>query len=224
MIKVLICDDQEVVRKGLNIILSHADGIEVVGTAENGVEAVALTSNLTPDIVLMDLKMPKMNGVEATKKIIENNANQAVLVLTTYDADEWVFDAIQAGAKGYLLKDSSGDDILLAIQDTVAGRTHLDARIAGKVLSEFCRLQTEPKEIKPKQSKEPIPEFEALTDRELSILEQMATGKSNSDIAAELFLAEGTIKNNVSNIIQKLHANSRTQAIINAFKGGMIDL
>lgn len=224
MIKVLICDDQEVVRKGLNIILTHADGIEVVGMAENGVEACELTADLAPDVVLMDLKMPKLNGIEATKKITVANPDQAVLVLTTYDADDWVFDAIRAGARGYLLKDSNGDEILHALNETVEGRSYLDARIAGKVLNEFRRLQDEPPQQEPKKSSKPIPEFEALTDREMSILEQMATGKSNGEIAAALFLAEGTVKNNVSNIIQKLHANSRTQAIINAFKGGMVDL
>lgn len=224
MIKVLICDDQEVVRKGLNIILTHADGVEVVGMAENGAEACDLTAKLAPDVVLMDLKMPILNGIEATKKITEKDPDQAVLVLTTYDADDWVFDAIRAGARGYLLKDSNGDEILHALNETVEGRSYLDARIAGKVLNEFRRLQTEPPDKKSKKSNEATLEFESLTEREMSILEQMATGKSNGEIAAELFLAEGTVKNNVSNIIQKLHANSRTQAIINAFKGGMVDL
>ena len=221
MISVLICDDQEIVRKGLNIILSHAEGFEVVGLAENGQEACEKTIDLKPDVVLMDLKMPLKNGIQATKEITGKNPNQSILVLTTYDGDDWVFDAIQAGARGYLLKDSDGEDILQAIRETAAGRVHLDSRIAGKVLDEFRRMQTA--EQPPITKERENLHFETLTAREQSILEQMALGKSNNEIAGELFLAEGTVKNNVSQIIQKLHADSRTQAIINAYKGGLVD-
>lgn len=221
MISVLICDDQEIVRKGLNIILTHAEGFEVVGTAENGQLACESVAKLKPDVVLMDLKMPILNGIQATRRLTAENPDLPILVLTTYDGDDWVFDAIQAGARGYLLKDSDGEEILKAIRDTFEGRTHLDSRIAGKVIHEFRRLQTDkPKGVKEKAEHQ----FESLTEREHSILEQMAQGKSNSEIAAELFLAEGTVKNNVSQIIQKLHANSRTQAIIAAYKGGLVDL
>lgn len=223
MIKVLICDDQDIVRKGLNIILTHADGIEVVGLAKDGKEACAKAAELQPDVILMDLKMPILNGVQATKQISEQNQNAAILVLTTYDGDDWVFDAIQAGAKGYLLKDTDGEEILHAIHETAAGRVHLDSRIAGKVLDEFRKISTHNAK-RPKSPSEGDHQFDKLTGREQSILEQMALGKSNADIAAELFLAEGTVKNNVSQIIQKLHANSRTQAILSALRSGLVDL
>ena len=224
MIKVLICDDQEIVRKGLNIILTHADGIEVVGLAEDGADCLKKAADLGPDLILMDLKMPKLNGIQTTEKIRKEKADIKVLVLTTYDEDEWVFDAIKAGASGYLLKDTDGDEIVHAIKETAAGRVHLDSRIAGKVLAEFRRINQQPIATRIKKAETTDFEIEKLTDREQSILEQMALGKSNADIAAELFLAEGTIKNNVSQIIQKLHANSRTQAILTALRSGLVDL
>lgn len=227
MIKVLICDDQEIVRKGLNIILSHADGFEVVGLAENGQEACKKAAVHNPDVILMDLKMPILNGVQATEKISNAAADrptQKILVLTTYDADDWVFDAIRAGASGYLLKDTDGDEILHAIRETAAGRVHLDSRIAGKVLQEFRRIETNPPAKVQSQTANSSPQFDSLTERERSILDQMSLGKTNGEIAAALFLAEGTVKNNVSQIIQKLHANTRTQAILTALRSGLVDL
>lgn len=227
MIKVLICDDQEIVRKGLNIILTHADGVEVVGLAENGQVACKMAADLNPDVILMDLKMPILNGVQATAKIkaaVSGEASQRILVLTTYDADDWVFDAIRAGASGYLLKDTDGDEILFAIRETAAGRAQLDSRIAGKVLQEFRRLETVPPKTPKGREADANLKIDSLTERELSILDQMSLGKTNSEIAAALFLAEGTVKNNVSQIIQKLHANSRTQAILTALRSGLVDL
>ncbi|MEM9774095.1 MAG: response regulator transcription factor [Chloroflexota bacterium] len=224
MIRVLICDDQEIVRKGLNIILTHAEGIQVVGLAEDGADCLQKSAELEPDLVLMYLKMPKLNGIQTTEKLRKKKNGAKILVLTTYDADEWVFDAIKAGASGYLLKDTDGDEIVHAIKETAAGRVHLDSRIAGKVLSEFRRINLQATESVSKKPKQIDFEIEKLTEREQSILEQMALGKSNADIAAELFLAEGTIKNNVSQIIQKLHANSRTQAILTALRSGLVDL
>ena len=227
MIKVLICDDQEIVRKGLSIILTHAEGIEVVGLAENGQEACQIAAERDPDVILMDLKMPLLNGVQATEKISKTSADrstQRILVLTTYDADEWVFDAIRAGASGYLLKDTDGDEILHAIRETAAGRAHLDSRIAGKVLQEFRRIESHPPAKTPNKAADPSLQFDSLTERERSILDQMSLGKTNGEIANTLFLAEGTVKNNVSQIIQKLHANTRTQAILNALRSGLVDL
>ncbi|MFK7801041.1 MAG: response regulator [Anaerolineae bacterium] len=227
MIKVLICDDQDIVRKGLNIILTHADGVEVVGLAENGKVACELAAELNPDVILMDLKMPILNGVQATAKIkaaTSGKMSQRILVLTTYDADDWVFDAIRAGASGYLLKDTDGDEIVFAIRETAAGRVHLDSRIAGKVLQEFRRLETAPPSAPKGREIDPNLKIDSLTDREQSILDQMSLGKTNGEIAATLFLAEGTVKNNVSQIIQKLHANTRTQAILTALRSGLVDL
>jgi NarL family two-component system response regulator LiaR len=219
MIRVLICDDQDIVRKGLQIILSHSEGIEVVGLAEDGEEAVRLAIAQKPDVILMDLKMPRLNGIHATRRITTAFPDIKVVVLTTYDADEWVFDAIRAGASGYLLKDTDGEEIVTAVHEVIEGKVRLDPQIAGKVLQEFNRLDRAP--IKP-QPDDPV--LEKLTERELSILRLMAQGKTNQEIADALFLAPGTIKNNVSNIIGKLHTNDRTQAVLAALRRGIVNL
>ena len=218
-IRVLICDDQEVVRKGLNIILSHSEGIAVIDLAENGEEAVEKAKATQPDVILMDLKMPKLNGIHATRRITTAFPEIKIIILTTFDGDDWVFDAIRAGASGYLLKDSSGEEIVRAIKDVVNGRTHLDPQIAGKILTEFNRLDKTPVKTK---ADDPV--LEALTERELSILQLMAQGQNNQEIADALFLAPGTVKNNVSNILGKLHANDRTQAVLTALRRGIVDL
>jgi DNA-binding NarL/FixJ family response regulator len=219
MIRVLICDDQDVVRKGLQIILTHSEGIEVVGTAVDGEDAVTQTASLKPDVVLMDLKMPKLNGIHATRRIVTALPNTKVVVLTTYDGDDWVFDAIRAGASGYLLKDSDGEEIATAVREAASGKSHLDPHIAGKILQEFNRLDRSPPTARPDD-----PLLEELTERELSILQLMTQGKSNQEIADALFLAAGTVKNNVSTILSKLQANDRTQAVLTALRRGIVDL
>lgn len=219
MIRVLIVDDQEIVRKGLNIILAYSTGIEVVGFAENGEAAVNLAAKLKPDVVLMDLKMPILNGIHATRRICSAFPAIKVVVLTTYDADQWVFDAIRAGASSYLLKDADGEEIVNTVREVVEGKVHLDPQIAGKILQEFKQLDRTP--IKSPANN---PMLEALTERELSILRLMAQGQTNRDIAQTLFLAHGTVKNNVSQIIKKLHTNDRTQAVLAALRRGIVDL
>jgi len=219
MVVVLICDDQEVVRKGLNIILSHSGGITVMGLAQDGEDAIQQVKANQPDVILMDLKMPKLNGIHATRRITHAFPTIKVIVLTTYDGDEWVFDAVRAGAAGYLLKDSSGEEIVTAVKEVVEGKAFIDPKIAAKILSEFNRL-----EQKPIQTKADDPALETLTERELSILRLMAQGQTNQEIADTLFLAPGTVKNNVSNILGKLHANDRTQAVLTALRRGIVDL
>jgi len=219
MIRVLICDDQDVVRKGLQIILSHSEGIEVVGTAVDGEDGVAQAATLKPDVVLMDLKMPRLNGIHATRRIVTALPETRVVVLTTYDGDDWVFDAIRAGASGYLLKDSDGEEIVTAVREAAAGKSRLDPHIAGKILQEFNRLDHSSPATRPDD-----PLLEELTDRELSILQLMTQGKSNQEIADALFLATGTVKNNVSTILSKLQANDRTQAVLAALRRGIVDL
>ncbi len=211
MIRVLIVDDQVVVTEGLRVILNLAPTIEVVGVAYDGNQAVELVGKLTPDLVLMDLKMPRMNGIQATRAIREQYSETYVLVLTTYDADEWVFDAVRAGASGYLLKDSDGEDIVAAIEGTVEGQTHIDPAIADKLL------------MLVRQQAKPDPAIAAdLSEREYVILQYIARGLTNADIAKKLFLADGTVRNNVSSILNKLGVGDRTQAAALAWHHGLV--
>lgn len=213
MIRVLICDDQDIVRQGLEVILSKASNIEVVGAAEDGAEALELIPQTQPDIVLMDLKMPGMNGIVATQRICDQFPEVKVLVLTTYDADEWVFDAIRSGASGYLLKDTPRGELIHAIEGTASGKTHVDPDIAGKLLAHAARTSPAPK----------TKIVEELSEREVEVLKLLARGLTNSDIAQRLFLSEGTVRNYVSAILAKLDVTDRTQAAILALRYGLVD-
>jgi len=214
MIKVLICDDQLIVCEGLSRILEIDDEIEVVGVANDGAEALEMIPVKKPDLVLMDLKMPVMNGVVATRKIREKFPDVRVLVLTTYDDDEWVFDAIRGGAAGYLLKDTPPADLIAAIKGTVDGKTYVDPNVAGKVLTSITqeRKMTVP------------PSHYALSERELEILRLLAQGLTNADIAHQLYLTEGTVRNYTSEIFKKLGVSDRTQAAVTALRLGLVDL
>jgi NarL family two-component system response regulator LiaR len=209
--KVIICDDQAIVRDGLEMMLKLEPDIEVVGTAEDGAAAVELAAKQKPDLVLMDLKMPIMNGVEATRQIRARYPDVKVLVLTTYDDDEWVSQAIQAGASGYLLKDNPRDEVIKAIRGTVTGKTYLDPSVAGKVLRQASSHQTRPSTLITGK----------LTDRELEILILIAKGLSNAEISDRLFLSEGTVRNHVSAILAKLGVTDRTQAAVIAIQHGL---
>lgn len=214
MITVLICDDQAVVREGLRAILKTAGDIDVVGVAQDGSEAVELVARLNPAVALMDLKMPGLNGVQATRRIRAEHPTTRVLVLTTYDADDWVFDAIRAGASGYVLKDSPAEALLAAIRGTAAGQAHVDPAVAPRVLSKLAGLL-------------PTSDPEALHDlseRELDILRLIARGLTNADIAARLFLSEGTVRNYVSQVLSKLGVTDRTQAAVVALRHGLVEL
>jgi DNA-binding NarL/FixJ family response regulator len=213
MIKVLICDDQEVVCEGLKAILRTEPEIEVSGIAHNGNQALELIQKSQPDVVLMDLKMPVMNGIQATRRIHDQYPDVHVLVLTTYDADEWVFDAIRSGANGYLLKDTPREELIAAIKGTAAGRTHIDPGIAGKLFSHIAQSTTPPNTAI----------IDTLSDRECEILGLIAHGFTNSTIAERLYLSEGTVKNYVSSIFTKLGVSDRTQAVILAFRYGLVD-
>ena len=213
MIRVLICDDQLVVRAGLRAILSTAPGIEVVGEARDGDEALALVAETAPDVVLMDLKMPGTNGVQATRAIGERHPDVGVLVLTTYDADEWVFDAIRSGASGYLLKDTPREGLIAAIKGTAAGETHVDPTVARTLFRHVARS--------PAPSRTTI--AADLSPRELEVLRLLARGLNNRDIAARLYLSEGTVRNYVSAILSKLDVSDRTQAAVLALRHGLVD-
>ncbi len=215
MIRVLICDDQDVVTEGLRVILGTSPDIEVVGIAHDGAEAVALVPTARPDVALMDLKMPGVNGIQATRQIKDHYPHVRVLVLTTYDADEWVFDAIRSGADGYLLKDTPRQDLVAAIKGTSAGHTHVDPGVAGKLFDHIA--QTSP--AAPNTAV-----VNALTERELDVLRLLARGLSNADIAKRLFLSEGTVRNYVSAVLAKLDVTDRTQAAVLALRYGLVDL
>lgn len=211
MIRVLLCDDQTVVCEGLKAILGTEPDIDVVGVAYNGLEALEQIDVSHPDLVLMDLKMPEMNGIQATQAIREKHPEIRVLVLTTYDADEWVFDAIRAGAAGYLLKDTPRDELINAVKNTLKGRTFVDSKVAGKLLHHIS------------QSRPYTPDpavVSRLSDREIDILKLIARGYSNTEIASRLFLSEGTVRNYVSTILSKLNVADRTQAAVLALRMG----
>ena len=212
MIKVLICDDQVIVCEGLAKILSSAPDIEVVGIAHDGAEALELTESSQPDLVLMDLKMPVMNGIIATRKIREKFPHIYVLILTTYDDDEWLFDAVRSGAAGYLLKDTPPSNLIASIKGTVEGKTFLDPQVAGKVLERYTSRPA------PKASPTTI----QFSERELAVLKLLAQGLSNVDIAQQLFLTEGTVRNYTSDIFKKLGVSDRTQAAIAAIRYGLV--
>lgn len=209
--KIIICDDQTIVRDGLAMLLKLEPDIEIVGIAEDGASAVEMVAGKKPDLILMDLKMPIMNGVEATRQIRANHPEVKVLVLTTYDDDEWVFDAIQAGASGYLLKDTSRDEVLKAIKGTLSGKTYVDPSVAGKVLRQASGHQTQPTTLITSK----------LTDREIDVLRLIAKGLSNADISDQLFLSEGTVRNHISAILAKLGVPDRTRAAVLAIQHGL---
>lgn len=214
MIRVLICDDQDVVLEGLQTILRSAPEIEVVGVAHDGAEALEAIPQARPDVVLMDLKMPGMNGIQATREIGNQFPSVRVLVLTTYDADEWVFDAIRSGASGYLLKDAPRQDLIAAVKGTAAGKSHIDPNVAGKLLNHISRTA-----VMPESSI-----ADTLSERERAILKLLAHGLSNTDIAQRLYLSEGTVKNYISSILDKLGVSDRIQAAVIALRYGLADL
>lgn len=210
--KLLICDDQAIVRDGLKLMFDLEQDIEVVGLAGDGTEAMALVEEVQPDLVLMDLKMPVLNGIEATRQIVRQHPQILILVLTTYDADEWVFDAIRAGAVGYLLKDTPREKLIDAVRGTMAGRNYLDPAVTGKLIQQVSVNAA---------SSPPSNLFNQLNERELAILHLLAKGLHNADIADNLHLSEGTVRNYVSAIFAKLDVADRTQAAVLALRHGI---
>jgi len=213
MVRILICDDQVIVCEGLRVILSTTSDIEIVGIANDGARAVELADQLKPDLVLMDLKMPGVSGIQATREIRDSHPEIFVLVLTTYDADEWVFDAIRSGASGYMLKDAPRDQLVQAIHDTIAGKTHVDPAVAGKLFAHISHSTPPPD----------TSIADELSERERDVLRLLAKGMSNAEIAAQLFLSQGTVRNYVSSIFAKLDISDRTQAAVIALRYGLAD-
>ena len=213
MIRVLICDDQVVVTDGLEMILAADPDIEVVGMAHDGAEALELIPDTHPDLVLMDLKMPGVNGIQATREIKQRYPEVKVLVLTTFGEDEWVFDAIRSGAAGYLLKGTPRADLVAAIKGTAAGETFIDPSIGGTLLSHVAKTSTQ----------QDTTITADLSERELEILKLLASGLTNTEIAARLFLSKGTVRNYISAILTKLDVEDRTQAAVLAVRHGLAD-
>jgi NarL family two-component system response regulator LiaR len=213
-IRVLVADDHVVVRTGIRAVLSTEPGIEVVGEAADGAEAVAAARGLAPDVVLMDLVMPTMNGIEALRQILADQPGVRILVLTSFATDDQVLPAIKAGALGYLLKDSGPEELVRAIRQVHRGESSLHPRVARQVLDEVARPAVAP-------ARDPV---DPLTGRELEVLRLVARGLSNDEIAATLVLSEATVRVHVSSILRKLQLASRTQAALYALRQGLASL
>ena len=215
-VRVLIVDDQQLVREGLKTLLELEEGIEIVGEAADGAGGIAAFVSASPDVVLMDIRMPGMDGVEATRRIRVLDPEARILILTTFDEDRLVFEAIRSGARGYLLKDISGAELAAAVRDVAAGGAALQPDVALKVIDAFARLAGRV-DAAGRRPAEP------LSSRESAVLALVARGLSNKEIASRLFLAEGTVKNHVSAILTKIDARDRTQAAIRARDLGLLD-
>ena len=221
-IRILLVDDHAIVRDGIRSLLATEPNIEVVGEADNGRDAVSKAQQLQPDVILMDLMMPEVDGIEATRLIIADRPDAHILVLTSFAADDKVFPAIKAGAMGYLLKDSPSEDLVRAIHEVHRGESSLHPKIARKLLQELSGAR--------RPDPPPTPELldqglvEPLTEREVEVLKLVARGRSNREIADQLVGTEGTVRAHVSNILGKLHLASRTQATLYALRKGLVSL
>jgi DNA-binding NarL/FixJ family response regulator len=215
-IRVLLVDDQALFREGLETLLSVHKDIQVVGQASNGREAVEVAAKVLPDVVLMDVRMPVLDGVGATRLLKEALPQCRVIVLTTFDDDEYIFDALRTGAAGYLLKDVPSARLVEAIRATARGESILEPSVAAKVIAEFTRVSSMVPAAQMEQMVEP------LSERELEILALIARGASNKEIAGQLFIAEGTVKNHVTHILGKLGVRDRTQAALRARELGLL--
>ncbi len=211
-IKILIVDDHTVVRDGLAVMLGRREDFAVVGEAKNGLEAVERARELQPDVILMDLRMPELDGVEAMRRIRAEDSVVKFIVLTTFDTDEYIFDAIEAGARGYLLKDASREDLFEAVRAVHRGESLIQPGVAARVLDRFAQLSH--------QGAAP----DALSEREAGVLRLMAQGTANKEIAASLFISKSTVKTHVANIFQKLEVTNRTEAVTKAMAKGIIKL
>ncbi|HYF12282.1 MAG TPA: response regulator transcription factor [Actinomycetota bacterium] len=215
MTTVLVVDDQALVRSGFRMIIDAEDDLSVVGEAEDGAGAIAETRRLRPDVVLMDIRMPKLDGIEATRRLVRQNDPVKILILTTFDLDEYVVEALRAGASGFLLKDAPSEQLVEAIRVVARDEALLSPRVTRRLLDRFIdRLRV------------PDPaadvDLQRLTEREREVLRLVAKGRSNAEIAKELFLGETTVKTHVSNVLSKLQLRDRVQAVVHAYETGLI--
>ncbi|MBI9050580.1 MAG: response regulator transcription factor [Anaerolineaceae bacterium] len=224
-IRLLITDDHAIVRKGIHALINTVQDIILVGEAENGQQALEMCTSLKPDIVLMDLVMPVMNGIEAILEIKKICPDMPILVLTSFSGDDKVFPAIKAGAMGYLLKDSAPEELMEAIYQVVRGEPSLHPTIAQKLLHELMNMDEDDSKEQRRKNQFNIPgQAESLTDREVEILKLVARGLSNRQISEQLIISEATVRSHVSNILAKLHLASRTQAVLYALREGLATL
>ncbi|MFE1263666.1 response regulator [Streptomyces albogriseolus] len=215
MIRVLIADDQQMVRQGFTVLLNTQPDIEVVGQAVNGIEAVEQVGELAPDVVLMDIRMPELGGIEATARITAVHPEVKVLVLTTFDLDEYVYEALRAGASGFLLKDASAEQLAEAVRVVAAGDALLAPGVTRRLIAEFSRLDPRPRTPLRRRVGD-------LTERETEVLSLIAQGLSNAEIAVRLVVAEQTVKTHVGRILVKLGLRDRTQAAVFAYESGLV--
>jgi DNA-binding NarL/FixJ family response regulator len=215
-IRVVVVDDQALVRAGFRVLVDSADDLQVVGEADNGATAVQVVSTTRPDVVLMDVRMPSMDGIEATRQITRSAATAAtkVIILTTFDLDEYVYEALRAGASGFLLKDTPTDDLLAAIRVVAAGEALLAPSITRRLIAEFAG--------RPETRVDPTPALDLLTEREREVLVAVARGRSNAEIGDDLYISAATAKTHVSRLLGKLEARDRTQLVVIAYETGLV--
>ncbi|MGZ7015410.1 MAG: response regulator [Acidimicrobiales bacterium] len=215
--RIVVVDDQALVRSGFAMIIGAEPDLEVVGQAGDGLEALTVVETTRPDLVLMDIRMPNLDGVEATRRLTGPNATHPtrVLILTTFDLDDNVFTALRAGASGFLLKDTPPDELIRAVRVVAGGDALIDPGVTRRLIEEFALLAGEATPT------EPPPSLDALTDRELEVLRAMAKGLSNAEIADELFVSETTVKTHVGRVLMKLHLRDRVQAVVLAYEVGL---
>ena len=212
-IRVLVADDQSMVRAGFRMLLSGQEDIEVVAEASNGLEAIEKAARFDPDVVLMDIRMPELDGLEATRRILAADGTTRILVLTTFDLDEYVYEALRAGASGFVLKDEPPEQLIAAIRTVAAGDALLSPAVTRRVIERFARLP------------EPTPprELDDLTGREREIFRLIANGLSNAEIAQELYISETTVKTHVTHVLQKLNLRDRVQVVVLAHQAGLFE-
>jgi DNA-binding NarL/FixJ family response regulator len=212
-IRVLVADDHSMVRAGFRMLLTGEQDIEVVAEASNGLEAVDKTKRLNPAVVLMDIRMPEIDGLEATRRILAENSTARILILTTFGLDEYVYEALRAGASGFVLKDDPAEQLIAAVRTVAAGNALLSPAVTKQVIRKFTRI---PRAAPPK-------EVDGLTEREREILRLIATGLSNAEIGHQLYISETTVKTHVTHILQKLGLRDRVQAVVLAYQTGLFD-
>jgi DNA-binding NarL/FixJ family response regulator len=214
-IRVLLCDDQALVRSGFRMILAEREDIEVVGEAEDGLQALELVRWRRPDVILMDVRMPRLDGVEATRRLVAAGTEARIVILTTFDLDEYVYEALRAGASGFVLKDAQPAQLVEAIRVVARGEALLAPTVTRRLLDRFAHAL-------PDAPGEPPPELASLTERELEVLGMLASGLSNAELAERLFLSEATVKTHVSSILRKLGLRDRVQAVVLAYQAGLV--